>query len=205
MICGVSGTGPSSANSAPVNNPSESGSMPSATKPALGTRSKVTGNCFACSRKGTGSSASVASTSAKASACSFFQSPFIGASASTPFRLPRLLERLQGLRVFLKKLRQVRQGCERSRAEMMFEALDVRALRVCVQAEQGEEARECGVAVLDFAGNGAALVRQTQATIFFILHEARARELLHHGRHRGLPHFERGRDVRSEEHTSALQ
>lgn len=73
MICGGIGTFSSSANSGPVNKPKVSGSIPSACKPAFGRRSNVTGNFSARSRKGFGSAASVASTSAKAAACSVFQ------------------------------------------------------------------------------------------------------------------------------------
>src|ERR1035441_10151302 len=76
MICAGSTEAPSSANSAPVNNPSVSTSIPSACSPAFGLRSKVTGSFCACSRNGFGNAANVASISAKASSCSFFHSAF---------------------------------------------------------------------------------------------------------------------------------
>jgi len=76
MTCDGIGMFPSSAYSAPVNSPSVSGSIPSACNPALGWRSNVTGSFPACSRKGFGSAATVASTSADATAHSLSQSRF---------------------------------------------------------------------------------------------------------------------------------
>ncbi len=74
MICAGIGTLSSSIISAPVKSPKVSGAIPSCCSPAFGTRSNVTGSFAARSRKGAGSSASVASTSSVAIAHNFFQS-----------------------------------------------------------------------------------------------------------------------------------
>jgi hypothetical protein len=59
-----------------VNKPNVSGSIPSTCKSAFGWRSNVTGNFSARSRNGFGKAASVASTSANATAHNFSQFKF---------------------------------------------------------------------------------------------------------------------------------
>ena len=76
MICGGSGTFPSSVNSGPVNKPNVSGSIPSACKSAFGWRSNVTGSFSARSRNGFGSAETVTSTSANAAAHNISQFRF---------------------------------------------------------------------------------------------------------------------------------
>ena len=49
--------------------------------------------------------------------------------------------------------------------------------------------------VLDFAGDGATLVREQESAILLVFHETAARQLLHHAGDGRLPDFERRRDV----------
>ena len=84
MICPGNTSAPLSAYSIPVNNPSVSPSIPSATKPAFGARSNVTGSFPASARNAGGNSPSVASISACAKACNRFQSAFINSFSPPP-------------------------------------------------------------------------------------------------------------------------
>jgi protein SCO1/2 len=78
---------------------------------------------------------------------------------------------------------------------MMFNALDVGALRFRIEPKKRKEPRQRGVPMLNGQSDLPAFMGENEAAIFFVLHETGAGQFLHHAGHRGLADFERGRDV----------
>jgi hypothetical protein len=109
--------------------------------------------------------------------------------------IARALEAAQGLGMFFEKLREIGEHFHRGRAEMMFDAFDVLALRFGVEAEEGEKAGEGDVAILDFARDFPALVGHHETAVFFVLEIASFGEFLDHAGDRGLFDLERGSDI----------
>src|SRR5688572_18314232 len=78
---------------------------------------------------------------------------------------------------------------------MVLDPFNVLLLRLGAETEQGKKTRQGFVAVLDATRYFAALVREYEAAILFVLQEAQVAELLHHARDGSLLHVERRCDV----------
>ena len=79
--------------------------------------------------------------------------------------------------------------------EMVFDGLDLLLDRVGTQAEQFEHFSESLVPHLDVVGHRAALVREREAAVFFVIHKTALRQAAHHVGDGGAAESERGREI----------
>jgi hypothetical protein len=78
---------------------------------------------------------------------------------------------------------------------VVLDALDVAALRLGIDAEEGEEPGQGLVPLLDHRRHVAAAVGEDETTIFHVVEVAHLVELLDHAGDGGLADVERRRDV----------